>query len=204
VDSRVFDFSPLEQYQPIWIGDDCCVCLGDVQPPDKPAVCFFLQSPSYFGTGGHPFTKAILLALYDMDFTGMSVLDYRAGSGLLGIYCARFGAKEVVSHNETAREFERAAENSMVNDIRITPATKTEMEITSAQAFDMVVCQQITPKSAREDVQFLSKVIAQNGCAILTGWEAKQHQFIRGIVEEFFIIKLLADLDGYPIMKVEK
>ena len=96
----------------------------------------------------------------------------------------------------------------MVNDIRITPATKTELEITSAKSkcpgFDMVVCQQITPKSAREDVQFLSKMIAQNGCAILTGWEAKQHQFIRGIVEEFFIIKLLADLDGYPIMKVEK
>jgi predicted nicotinamide N-methyase len=139
-----------------------------------------------------------------MDFGGMDVLDYRAGSGLLGIYCARFGAKEVVSHNETEKEFERALENSMVNGIFITPATKTELEITSAQSFDMVLCQKISPKTARDDIHFLSKLIGPNGCAILTGWEAKQHQFVRGIIEEFFTVKILDDLNGCPIMKVVK
>jgi ribosomal protein L11 methylase PrmA len=200
---KTFDWSMAEISQPIWITDGCCVCLGDVKAPREPAVCFRLQSPTYFGTGAHPKTRALLLALLEVNLDGLAILDFRAGSGLLGIYCSHFGA-EVVSHNDKRDALIKAIQNAIQNNIIMHPSTNTELLNGYSQHFDMVISHQISAKSARKDLPLLEKLTHPFGSVLLSGWEANQHQFVQSIVEEFFNIKLVADLNGHPLVRASR
>ena len=200
---RTFDWTVAELSQPIWVTGGCCVCLGEVKPPRQASVCFRLQTPTYFGTGAHPRTRAILLGLLETHLEGLSLLDFRAGSGLLGIYCARFGA-EVVSHNEKEDALVKAIQNAILNDIPIHPATFSELEKGYDQSFDTIISHQITPQTARRDVHLMSKLVDRFGNILISGWEARQHKFVQSIVEEFFDIEVVADLNGHPVLKAKK
>ncbi len=204
MEPTVFDFSPLELFQPIWIGEGCCGVLGGVQPPREAAVCFSLSSPCFFGTGGHPCTRSILSVLQDMNLNDFRFLDYRAGSGLLGIYCAYFGAAEVVSYNEDEKAQVRALLNAIGNSIIIHPSTKAELSEGYYQAFDIVISHQIKPQTVREDVQLMSSLLDQGGNILISGWKASGHQFVKSVVEEFFTVENVGDSHGYPIILAEK
>ena len=204
MEPTVFDYSPLELFQPIWIGDGCCVVLGGVQPPRDAAVCFSLSTPSFFGTGGHPCTRSILSVLQDSNLHGVKILDYRSGSGLMGIYCARFGAKEVVSYNEEEKVNVRALLNAVGNSIIIHPATKTELSEGYSQDFDTVISHQITPQTVREDAQLTNRLLGQGGSLLVSGWKPSGHQFVKGVLGEFFTIENVGDTHGYPIILASK
>lgn len=198
-----FDWSVAELSQPIWVTEGCCVCLGEVEAPREPAVCFRLQSPTYFGTGAHPKTQSILLALMEVNLEGLNILDFRAGSALLGIYAAKFGA-EVVSYNETEDALIRGIQNAILNDIIIHPSRETGLNEGYEQHFDMVISHQISARKAREDIPLIDRVTDRFGSVLLSGWDAHEHRFVQSIVEEFFDIEVVANFNGHPLIKAAR
>jgi len=55
-----------------------------------------IQPRMAFGTGHHETTRGLLAEMAKMDWDGLSVLDMGCGSGVLGIYAAMRGARDVV------------------------------------------------------------------------------------------------------------
>ena len=198
-----FDYSPDELVSPIWITDDLCVCLGGVSPPSNTAAVFKIKSTTTFGTGGHPATRAVMLALHDKVFEGARVLDWRAGTGLLGIYTFVFGASEVVSFNPKESELTEAIQNAIANNCIIHPCRSTGLNDYDG-FFDLIISHQFLPQKARMDAEVMADVTKQGATVLLSGWRPERHRYVRSVIEEFFTIKAIGDIDSFPIIEAEK
>jgi ribosomal protein L11 methyltransferase len=89
----------------------------DAEAPDNDAVVLRLDPGLAFGTGGHATTAMCLDWLAQHDLAGCSVIDFGAGSGILGIAALLLGANGVnaVDHDPQARIATRA--NATYNGI---------------------------------------------------------------------------------------
>jgi ribosomal protein L11 methyltransferase len=61
----------------------------------KPYVV--IEPGNKFGTGAHPTTRICLAILEGVLFTDQTILDVGTGTGILGIYAAKVGGKNVVA-----------------------------------------------------------------------------------------------------------
>jgi ribosomal protein L11 methyltransferase len=77
----------------------------DVAPPEPGGVVLQLDPGLAFGTGSHPTTALCLEWLSTRMPSGIDVVDYGAGSGILGIAAILLGAHRVVAidHDPQAR-----------------------------------------------------------------------------------------------------
>lgn len=73
-----------------------CVVRAIFHAP-RPDVRFDLviQPERAFGTGHHATTRMMVLAMEDLNLVGSSVLDFGAGTAILGILAAKLGATRV-------------------------------------------------------------------------------------------------------------
>ena len=86
-------------------GDRLWVVPRDANPPRNAASVLRLDPGLAFGTGGHATTAMCLDWLARRTIDGWSVVDYGAGSGILGIAALLLGAANVIAvdHDEQAR-----------------------------------------------------------------------------------------------------
>jgi ribosomal protein L11 methyltransferase len=86
-------------------GDRLWVVPRDADPPHAATAVLRLDPGMAFGTGGHATTALCLDWLASHEIEGCSVVDYGAGSGILGIAALLLGAANVVAvdHDEQAR-----------------------------------------------------------------------------------------------------
>lgn len=77
----------------------------DAEPPADAGAVLRLDPGLAFGTGGHATTSMCLDWLAQRDLAGYSVVDFGAGSGILGIAALLLGAVDVtaVDHDPQAR-----------------------------------------------------------------------------------------------------
>ncbi len=66
-------------------------------PPDPDAVIVRLDPGLAFGTGTHPTTALCLQILDSMPLSGVTLIDYGCGSGILGIAALKMGAARVTA-----------------------------------------------------------------------------------------------------------
>jgi ribosomal protein L11 methyltransferase len=86
-------------------GQRLWVVPRDASPPDPGGVVLRLDPGLAFGTGSHPTTALCLEWLATRMPSGIDVVDYGAGSGILGIAAILLGAHRVVAidHDRQAR-----------------------------------------------------------------------------------------------------
>lgn len=73
-----------------------------------------------FGTGNHATTQAMLTLLSQINLTGASVIDMGCGSGILGIYAMKRGARKCVSVDIDEWSVANTQENANVNGVELT------------------------------------------------------------------------------------
>ena len=71
-----------------------------------------------FGTGEHASTRLCLTLMSDIDFSGKTVIDVGAGSGILGIGAAKSGAIKVDMCDIDVETLQCAEENSDLNGVK--------------------------------------------------------------------------------------
>ncbi len=84
------------QFEPIRVSPHLWIVPSWHTPPDAQATVLVLDPGMAFGTGSHPTTRLCLAWLEHNVRSGISVLDYGCGSGILAIAAAKLGASEVV------------------------------------------------------------------------------------------------------------
>lgn len=94
----------MDNYHPMSFGERLWICPSWSEPPQPDAVNIMLDPGLAFGTGTHPTTSLCLEWLDQHDVSGLEVIDFGCGSGILAIAAAMLGAKHVwaIDHDPQA------------------------------------------------------------------------------------------------------
>ena len=92
LEDRDWEREWMSHYQPRQITDQFWLCPSWCEPPDPGAVNLMLDPGLAFGTGTHPTTAMCLERLAGSDLTGLQVIDYGCGSGILAVAMLLLGA----------------------------------------------------------------------------------------------------------------
>jgi ribosomal protein L11 methyltransferase len=154
-------------------GDRLWVLPRDARPPGGDAAVLRIDPGLAFGTGGHATTALCLEWLARQRIEGWSVVDYGAGSGILGIAALLLGASRVlaVDHDPQACLATRA--NATYNGIaseRITIIAPDALETTP---HDLVLANILAgPLVSLAPV--LKQLVKPGGALVMSGMLAHQ------------------------------
>ncbi len=107
----------MDSYQPIQCGERLWICPSWREPVEPNAVNLLLDPGLAFGTGTHPTTWLCLQWLDQQDLTGLTVIDYGCGSGILGIAALLLGAEKVIAVDNDPQALIATRDNAQRNQI---------------------------------------------------------------------------------------
>lgn len=102
-----------ENFEPVILRPFCAIRAVFHPPIEDVKHELVIQPEMAFGTGHHATTKLMLLGMQKLDFEGKRVLDFGAGTAILGMLAARLGAAHV-----SAVEIEPPACESARHNVR--------------------------------------------------------------------------------------
>lgn len=129
------------QFEPIRINERLWIVPSWHAAPDPAAINLELDPGMAFGTGSHPTTHLCLDWLCRQVRTGVSVLDYGCGSGILGLAAAKLGAGRVLGVDIDPHALTAARDNAERNGVTLElRASSQPLE----DQFDLVVANILT------------------------------------------------------------
>ena len=174
-----------ENWNAKWESDYPEVTIGDsirVKAPFHPDdtqqkfdVTLTVQPRMAFGTGHHGTTFGILAEMVGMDWLGTTVLDMGCGSGVLGIYAATRGSREVVAVDIDPWSVRNTRENLALNGIRedasfeVREGGADQLIGLQESRFDVVIAN-INRNILLEDMDAYCRVLGASGTLILSGF----------------------------------
>lgn len=167
---------------PTWVAPDLVVCPAWVPfsaPHDAPAslVVIDIEPGSTFGLGDHPTTMLTLRALRSVVTPGCNVLDVGAGSGVLSVAAAVFGAGSVTAIDIAAASPATVAANASANGVGGAVEASTTALADVDRTYD-VVCANILAPTLVELADDLQRVLEPDGVLLISGILADHHQHV--------------------------
>lgn len=118
VDDEDWERAWMDRFEPMRFGRRLWVVPGGMAiPPAPESVQIQLDPGLAFGTGTHPTTALCLEWLDGQDVTGMCVVDYGCGSGILAIAAVLLGAAQVIAVDNDPQALESTAANAARNSV---------------------------------------------------------------------------------------
>jgi ribosomal protein L11 methyltransferase len=122
-----------------------------------------------FGTGHHETTRLCLRLLEQRVERGSTILDFGCGTGVLGIACAKLGARRVIAVDNDPRAIENARENVRRNNVQ----RKLTVRLGSAGAIprrlhDLIIAN-LDARTIERFIGTLSRMTKSDGTLILSG-----------------------------------
>jgi ribosomal protein L11 methyltransferase len=142
---KISDLDWIESYkksvEPVLVGENVVIKAPWHQTPFPGKTEIILEPKMAFGTGRHETTRSCLAALEKLDIKGAAVLDLGCGSGILGIFAALRGAREVVGYDTDPLAVENSRENYIINNVsdRCSAAEGDLNALPPGRQFDIVV-----------------------------------------------------------------
>lgn len=84
-------------FDPVDLSPFCVIRAVFHEPRPDVQFDLVIQPERAFGTGHHATTRMMVKALDFLDLKGLDVLDFGAGTAVLGILCAKLGARHVLA-----------------------------------------------------------------------------------------------------------
>jgi len=109
----------MDQFQPMRFGRRLWIYPWNIQPPadDADAIVVRLDPGLAFGTGTHPTTALCLEWLDALDLSGLTVIDYGCGSGVLAIAALKLGAAHVIGVDNDPQALAASCDNAERNGV---------------------------------------------------------------------------------------
>ncbi len=117
-------------------------------PASVDEIVIKLDPECAFGTGTHETTQLMLKALdtlaQDVDFSNINLLDVGTGSGILAIYAAKLGCKDIRGIDNDPLAVLTATQNAQLNDVAV-DFTDTPLADLCRTKYDMILANIIAP-----------------------------------------------------------
>jgi len=179
-------------FHPIIIADKCLVRASFHNIEKTYPYEIIIDPKMAFGTGHHETTSLMIEALLGIDLKGKTVLDVGSGTGILAIFCRKYGAKSAVATDIDDWCIDNAKINADINhcsDIQLYQGTISALrdhlvtyDLVIANINRNVILDEIHHYAAclrrggylflsgfySEDVPILEKVFPQNGLALVS------------------------------------
>ncbi len=105
--------------EPIVIGERLCISRSWSRAPRPGLPTLHLDPGLAFGSGAHPTTQLCLNWLAGRDLSGLEVIDYGCGSGVLGLAAAILGAADVCAVDIDPQARLATSENAGKNKVEL-------------------------------------------------------------------------------------
>jgi ribosomal protein L11 methyltransferase len=117
LDDEAWERAWLKDFKPMRFGKRLWVVPSAHQPPDPGAINLRLDPGLAFGTGTHPTTALCLTWLDGAELSGLRVIDYGCGSGILGVAAGLLGAARIDAVDIDPQALTATRENARRNDL---------------------------------------------------------------------------------------
>jgi ribosomal protein L11 methyltransferase len=194
VEDRVWEREWLKDFRPMRFGRRLWVCPGG-QPPGEPdAIVLELDPGLAFGTGTHATTAMCLEWLDGFPLSGLRVLDFGCGSGILALAALKLGAAFACAVDIDAQALIATRDNARHNGLL------AQLEIRASRdhspgPFDLVLAnilagplRQLAPDLAR---------LCPAGTLLLAGLLDAQAAEVADAYSPWFDIETAARRDGW-------
>ena len=141
-----------QYWHPTPVTDKLTICptWEDYTPRSADEIVITLDPAGAFGTGTHETTQLMLKALEqladEIDFSQISLLDVGTGSGILAIYAALRGCRDVRGVDNDTLAVHTAVRNAELNDVSdVIDFTDTPLGELCLTRYDVVLANIIAP-----------------------------------------------------------
>jgi ribosomal protein L11 methyltransferase len=157
-------------FKPDQVSDNLLILPVWEAAPSTPTGHIIRIDPgTAFGTGHHPTTRMCLMAMESAGFNGpWTMLDVGTGSGILAVYGAKLGAKEVTAIDNDPEAVRWAQRNIEINEMPV----PIELSITPIENINKqyaLVTANLILGTILELMGHLIRVIAPDGLLIISG-----------------------------------
>jgi ribosomal protein L11 methyltransferase len=174
----------MDEFHPMRFGKRLWICPTCEPPPDPGAVTLMLDPGLAFGTGTHPTTALCLEWLDAAKLSGMTVVDYGCGSGVLGIAAAKLGASHVRAVDLDPQALLATTRNAQGNGVASIVATTTPEKLSHLRT-DLVLAN-ILAGPLIELAPHFDDLLAAGGTLVLSGILDHQADAVRAAYEQRF------------------
>ncbi len=154
-------------YNPIEIGNKILIVPAWLEAEKTERTVIKIDPGMAFGTGDHATTALCLEALEEMEFKNKTLLDIGSGSGILGIYAKRNGAREIDAVDIDENALKICKENFLLNDVE---ASIYESDLFSKVSgkFD-IICANLLADIVVRMLDSVDEYLEKDGVIILSG-----------------------------------
>jgi len=175
----------MKNYHAIRCGEKLWICPSWQQPPEPDKVNLMLDPGLAFGTGTHPTTFMCLQWIDKNDFTGLQVMDYGCGSGILGIATLLLGAEQVIGVDIDPQALLATRENARRNQLAEDAMPVFLPARTPQQPVDVMLANILAGPLA-ELAPTLARLTRPQGKLCLSGILSVQAQSVMNAYAEWF------------------
>jgi ribosomal protein L11 methyltransferase len=200
LEDRDWEREWMSSYRPLQIAEHFWLCPSWHTPPDPRAVNLMLDPGLAFGTGTHPTTAMCLERLAGADLTGLQVVDYGCGSGILAAAMLLLGAAAAVATDIDPQALTATRANAERNGIarsRLEICLPAELDGAARRA-DLVVAN-ILAGPLCELAGRLVSLLKPRGRLLLSGILEEQAQSVRSAYA--LPLEIVARRDGWVVLE---
>lgn len=171
-------------FEPVVIPGKIQVRAHFHDPIDSVAHQILITPKMSFGTGHHPTTKMMMMAMLDAEFKGKTVADFGTGTGILSILAVQLGASNVEAIDNDDWSIENVNENIELNNANNITVSKAH-DLAGIDAVDVMLAN-INKNVLIEHVQSIRAKTHPNGRLIISGLLRTDYEDIMQVFVPYF------------------
>jgi ribosomal protein L11 methyltransferase len=195
---RAWEREWLKDFRPMRFGQRLWICPAGQRPAEDASVLLELDPGLAFGTGTHATTALCLEWLDARPLSGLTLLDYGCGSGILALAALKLGAAGATAFDIDPQALLATRENAAKNGLSGRIAILSEARAI-AGPFDLVLAN-ILAGPLVELAPQLAAYCSPGGTIALAGLLDRQADEVAHAYRPWFDIELSAERDGWTLL----
>jgi ribosomal protein L11 methyltransferase len=156
--------------EPVWIDPRCLIRASFHEAHPEVPYEIIITPRMSFGTGHHPTTQLMLLALLDVDCLDKRVIDAGCGTGVLSVLASKRGAAEIEAFDIDDWSVDNATENVTVNHCSSVRIRKGTVDTLDFKGRFHIVLANINKNVLLGEMHAYSALLSQPATFLLSGF----------------------------------